>query len=208
MKIVAIMLISMQALLIGCTSSYSRDPPFDDKCESCSDIARTRDFGFPYEFYVSCGWDSVYRISDPRFGDFSMEYAQDYFDAAWSLNHEGYEPYWGWGIIRMRQADKAGSAHKRIEYLQDALSYMETAQAKKSFDACYSNAIMLDMSRCLLLLGQEHRNAGNLSESKRCAETAKAILDSIVPVGDYEKTRHVDLENVVSNLCANGLDGV
>lgn len=173
--------ICMSFLLSGCMTFVERNPPFDCEksgiCQHASQTSGKRNSRFSYDELVHWGWSRIYKSSDPRFNNVSIEISQHCFNIAWALNNDGYDAYWGWGIIRRIQAERTYFRYKKIGYLRDAIHYMELATEKTSFDRIHLTSIRLDQIRCWILLGQEFLAKEQLEEVAHCVKTAKSMLN-------------------------------
>ncbi|MGN0855283.1 MAG: hypothetical protein ACI4R9_07175 [Kiritimatiellia bacterium] len=189
----------------GCCVS-PRNPIFEEEDSltytySSSKIdLRQRITYLTYDFYVSLAWEAVYKASDPRFSVFVTDSAAEYFNEAWRLSQEGYDPYWGWGIIRLGQAEKTCWRARKKKYLQDAVRYMEMARAKKSFEVYYANAIRLDEARGLVALAREYQKDGEPLKAAELIEKAGTLVGSLDPIGDYEASRRARLLQLIERI--------
>lgn len=188
----------LHCILSGCAELCPRDPLFcsnDGASDSrLSNVLCNKDTWLTYDVLVSYGWDSIYKASDPRFDVMnSVATAQTCFDEAWKMKKTGYDAYWGWGIVRIMQAERTLFRSTRRRYLREAIEFMELAKNKPTFEAIRFNSIQLDIAKCYWLLGREYQEANRMAERRECFEKVRKIIDTLEQMDDYEKQRAKDL---------------
>lgn len=185
----------------GCTELLSRDPAFvePEKAVLIADGDTAQNGLLSYGNLVKDGWDSLYDLSNPRFGDYSLIGAQDFFNLAWERNQSGYDSYWGWGVIRVEQANRTYCSWKVERYLREGVSYMVLAGNNDTFPEEHRNALNLDLARGYCLLGQYYSRCGKASDARKCINRANALLRSTTPQGKFEEDRKVEITAQLQN---------
>ncbi len=185
----------------GCTGLLYRDPAFvePEKAVVITDGGAAQSGLLAYENLTKDGWDSLYDLSNPRFNDYSLIGAQDFFNLAWERNQSGYDSYWGWGVIRMEQANRAYCSWNVERYLKEGVSYMVLAGNNDTFPEEHRNALNLDLARGYCLLGQYYLRCRKACNARKCINSAIDLLRSINPKGKFEEERKVEITAQLQN---------
>lgn len=165
--------------LVGCVE-YT--PLFDQKVM----MATARHSSADCHRSMSVAWDSLKR-GDDLYG------VRAHLDAAWRRDPGSYEPYWGWGIFRLVQAERTRPREKAAQYLKDSIRHLSTARKMKSLPEEERFNLDMDIVNSYNGLGACYIQLKDRDLADKALGEAGNILAATDPVAKIEKTRYFEL---------------
>ncbi len=125
------------------------------------------------------GWHVLMRYinGSPKY-IYDFIHAQDYFNYSWTWDHENYNVYWGWGIIRGIQATMTDDPHLVKKYLLQSIEFLSEVP-KYNCPVTEFDNLNLDLVNAYNAMGEFYRKTNHPEESISILLKGQKLLENM-----------------------------